>query len=119
MNSGFEIISISDVMPFLRKMLQVGGSAVLIVNGEWRMLWYDPRVHGLGSGRPWPFSSARQRQGCELRISVVKLSDRLPPTPGELLRTVEFNKRSEHVTAIAQFLAGSPRDANVMISALT
>jgi hypothetical protein len=119
MNLGFEIVSISEAMPFLRTILQAGGSAVLIVNGEWRMLWYDPRVHGIGSRRPWPFSPAQQLQGCELRISVAKQSDKLPPTPGELLRTVEFNKRSEHVTAIAQFLADAPRDANVMISELT
>jgi hypothetical protein len=118
MNPGVEIVSISEAMPFLRTMLQVGGSAVLIVNEEWRMLWYDPRVHGIASKRPWPFSSAQQLQGCELRISVAKLADRLPPTPGERLRTVEFNKRSDHVTAIAQFLAGAPCDANVMISEL-
>jgi hypothetical protein len=116
MDTGFEIVSVSEVMPFLRTMLQRGGSAVLRVNDEWRMLWYDPRVHGVGSSLPWPFSAAQQLQGCELRVSEAKVSDPLPPISGKSLRTVEFTKRSEHVTAIAQFLAGAARDADVMIS---
>ena len=116
MELGFEIVPVSEVMPFLRTMLQRGGSAVLITGGEWRTLWYDPRVHGMASSSPWSFSRARQLQGCELRISEAKLSDTLPPTPGELLRTVEFTYRSDHVTAIAQFLASATRDANVMVS---
>jgi hypothetical protein len=99
-------------------MLQRGGSATLIVDGEMRMSWYDARVHGMASSLPWPFSSAEQLQGCDLRVSETKFSDKLPPMSGKLLRTVEFTKRSEHATAIAQFLAGAARDADVMIRVL-
>jgi len=115
MNAGYEIVTVSEVMPFLRTMLQRGGSATLIVDREMRMLWYDPRVHGMASSLPWPFSSAQQLQGCDLKISEAKFSDKLPPMAGKLLRNVEFTKRSDHATAIAQFLAGAPRDADVMI----
>ena len=115
MDAGFEIVSVSEVMPFLRTMLQCGGAATLIVDQEMRMLWYDPRVHGMASSLPWPFSSARQLQGCDLKISEAKFSDKLPPIAGKLLRNVEFTKRSEHATAIAQFLAGAQRDADVII----
>jgi hypothetical protein len=115
MDSDFEVVTVSDAMPFLRSLLQLGGAATLIVDREIRMLWYDPRVHGVGSSLPWPFASAQQLQGCDLRVSEVVFSDTLPPTAGKLIRNVEFTKRSDHLTAIAQFLAGAARDAQIFI----
>lgn len=91
-----EIKIVSEAGPFLRSILERGGSATLIVGSEWRTLWYDARF------------------GCELRVSEAKQSVYGPPICGKLLRRVEVSDRSGQEGAIAQFLEGAPPDGSIM-----
>jgi hypothetical protein len=95
-------------------MLQRGGSAVLVHGGEFRMLWYDPRLHRSSFGlRSVLFGAG---QGCELRVHESNKTGSVYPSAGTLLRTIQFRNRSEHPDAVAQFLSGAPLERNIMVS---
>jgi hypothetical protein len=78
---------VSEAAPLLHRMLQ-GGSAVLVHGGEFRMLWYDPRLHRSSFGLQSLLSGAGH--GCELRVHEAKTTGSGYPSAGTLLRTINF-----------------------------
>ncbi len=107
-----EIRSVSEAEPYLRAILERGGSAGITVGAESRMLWYDPRHHGASAKLPWPLSRL-QLQGCQLRVSEAKRTE-YGTMPGKLLRSHDFTSHAEHKTAIAKFLEGTKPDDKIL-----
>ena len=106
----FSTLPVSEAVPKLREMLNLGGEASIIVGDEERSLIFNPHFHCPMKRLPWPLSKLQQ-QGCRIEVSAVSTTLAELHSPNfKLLRVHEYNYRSQHNEAIATFLQGAAQD---------
>ena len=103
-------LPVSEAVPKLREMLNLGGDASIIVGDEERSLIFNPLFHCPMKRLPWPLSKLQQ-QGCRIEVSAASTTLAQLHSPDfKLIRVHEYNYRSQHNGAIATFLQGAAQD---------
>jgi hypothetical protein len=107
---------ISEAKPLLRAILKRGGSAILTVRDEYRLLMHIPANDLPPIRFPGPLHIL-QPHGCSLQIyHLLHESGPIPiPMRGDLIRERYYSRRSQHATAIQHFLEGAKPDDFVHI----
>lgn len=109
----FGFYDVAESRPLLKTMLKQGGSAILTIGNEYRLLMHIPSIDR--STLPWPLSLIQPRR-CVLQVyELLRQPGPVPEKRGTLIREREYVTRSEHAAAIEHFLDGAKSDDSVSI----
>ena len=110
--------SISEARPLIKDILEHGGSAIIWVCNEYRMLMHTTTLHGPVTRLPWPLSRL-QPHAYSLRVYqlVYKTGSIRIPAAGQLIRERHYMSRSQREEAIGDFLEGATAEDSVSIIA--